>query len=225
MSNPIFKLILITLSFSILSAAHGLPIQLDRFSFNSRSLDSSLFIQTETFEDIPLDGSSRSPFTFANGTLNSNATIENTDFGLCFTSQCLFDLSQSREVVKTFDNLPVDTSYWGGDVYVLRLGAIINPFAVTVVGGSGTAVFSNLNLNNSFLGFFDALGILSVSFTDLGGGPNPPASDLFADYNTFTFDNITTASLVAVPEPTGLALFAITITGMFFRGVGSNQRT
>ena len=71
----------------------------------------------------------------------------------------------------------------------------------------GEETQSLVNALNEFVGVSDPLGIITVSFTNLGFGPVT---------STWGIDNVTTASGVAgtVPEPTTLAIFGLGLAGL-----------
>ena len=204
MLNHYFRLLVVTLAFGTLGTAHSIPILLNEADFNTQI--SGFSVQVEDFESITA-GTYTSPFTFSNGTYNStsNASV-NSSSTFCQTGQCLTNQNIIAGV-KTFDSFLADTLFWGTDFYNILNGT--NPFEVTVVGGSGTATFTGTGSNNGFWGFYDSLGILSVSFENLGSNGG-------TSFLNYSFDNITTGSATSVPEPTSLALFALGLAGIGF---------
>ncbi|MFK5951087.1 MAG: hypothetical protein QM500_20220 [Methylococcales bacterium] len=173
-----------------LTSANSAPIQLSETDFYSQI--SGLATVIEDFEGYRI-GPKTSPFRFVNGTYNGsgNPAVENAEVFCNDGDQCL--TNQSIGGRKVFNNFSTRTVYWAVSMDFVRPS---DPFNIRVNTGSGVlSVDFTANQQSYFLGFYDALGIDSVSIKNYG------ANNQMGNYS---FDNITTN---AVPIPTALWLF------------------
>ncbi len=183
-------------------AANADPIQLSDADFASAI--SGLTSQVEDFESTAT-GIKPSPFTFLNGTYTGGDGSVTSSLLFCGTSPdiCLTNHDEIADV-KTFFDFITGTAYWGADMFFINPA---NPINVVVTGGSG--VLDITQIGTTFFGFYDPLGITSVTFLNMGT-INP---DGFRTFTNYSWDNITTAT-VQVPEPGTLALFGLGLFGM-----------
>jgi hypothetical protein len=159
----------------------AIPTQLSSSEFSTAISD--LPTQIEDFETTPI-GVKGSVFTFENGTFTDMHPIfaEVRIFGFCFTGLTGLCLKHPNiGGVRQVDALPDGTTHWGVDISTFGPG---DDFQVIVTGGSGVLDITVSNFE--FLGFFDPLGIESVTVENL------------TPFFNYQWDNFTTAQL---PEP------------------------
>ncbi len=97
---------------------------------------------------------------------------------------------------RTFDLFPQATIAWGTDLNLSSLGSGAQTFKVNVVGNSGneTFFFNRDDFDTYFAAFLDPLGLISISFENLGhdtGSGN--------QWSAYYFDDMTTISQVPLP--------------------------
>lgn len=196
-------------AFTFGQAAQATPIQLDATQFASQTKD--LSVTTEDF--TAADGLKPNPYTFKNGTFTGHTPVIVGRGTSCPNSfWCLADAGLPQSP-KTFSLLPAGTQFWAADLSIET--RTDNPFDITVTGGSGTLEITGLVMDKlNFLGFFDPLGILSVSFLNKGTQVGNSRQ-----YSFYSFDNIRTAGglavdPVAVSEPGTLALLGLGLLGL-----------
>ena len=171
------------------TTASATPIELTRAQFTAATAGIPTVV--ETFEEFA-EGLHSSPLTLSNGTYTSTSPLVNANAPLLCgnpVGKCLLDSSDNTSG-RLFSALPANTDFWSTDFRALLNGADL--FQVTVVGASGTAVFTQTA--GDFWGFADSAGLTSVTFLDLGSV-------------NYSFDNVTTAAPTqTVSEPTSVAL-------------------
>jgi hypothetical protein len=175
----------------------AVPIELSAAAFASAT--AGLPSTIENFEGFSA-GVHGSPFALDNGVFTTSGGIPVISDAsvFCGTSpdHCLISSDVGGD--RAFSNLPLGTAFWATDLFTINS---TNVFRVTVIGIDGASVFTHAT-TDSFWGFADAAGLLSVSFFNLGTGSS------MANYS---FDNVTTVS-----EPTTLALLGIGLAGLGF---------
>lgn len=163
-------------------AASALPVQLDRTQFDALTAGNPT-TQVEDFE-LFSTGLQSNPLSLANGTVTFTASTPNIT--TCTSGRCL--AGNQGTGTRTFDALPGGTRIWGTDFAAFTS---TDTFDVTVVGGSGTLVLSEV-VPGDFFGFMDPAGLTSVAFANTGG-------------SNYTLDDVTTA----VPEPSTAVLLLL----------------
>ncbi|MEQ9407601.1 MAG: PEP-CTERM sorting domain-containing protein [Fuerstiella sp.] len=202
------QLLLLTLTLSATPAHAGL-IKLDESQFNAAAGGTAVVEDFEAFGT----GSYASPFVFANGryqsSVGNSAPVRILDQATWGPTRRL--LSGAITDVRTFDLFAAGTTLVGMDVFYINPD---NVFDVTVVGGSGMLNLSGQTGTSlgTFLGFQDALGITSIQFRNVT--PFAPSN--------YSFDNVRTASIASVPEPSSLTLLAMGAITIF--GCGRRRR-
>jgi hypothetical protein len=106
--------------------------------------------------------------------------------------QCL--VGQSIAPSRSFSLFPAGTTLWGASPRPFIQPS--NLYQITVVGNSGTSVFTRTL--GSFNGFSDSTGLVSVAFLNL--------SCSITGCGNYTFDDVFTASAPIIPEPATLLL-------------------
>jgi hypothetical protein len=196
----------ISLGIGACVAAHAIPTSLSKVQFTAQIAGLTTVI--EDFEGYPNGTDFLSPFVTLNGTFTSSAPRVQASATLCGdVDQCLFD-SSSADGPRTFQMFPLGTQFWGSDVSLVDT---TDTLKLTVTGGSGVLSFETAGI--SFAGFEDPLGLMSVEFENLGtdsGNGN-------TGFGNYSFDNVTTASPAAIPEPGTLALLGIAVAGIAVR--------
>ena len=190
------------------SSVHAALVQLTFSEFSAQT--ASLTVVTEDFEAFSI-GPQPSPFSFRNGQFTSPATSIDAGPSLCkVNDKCLID--QGLVGDRSFSAFPSGTTFWGSDILLVRATDL---FDITVVGTSGIIALASFGLGASgpdtFFGVKDDLGLLSVTFSNLG----PPGGGGIGNYS---FDNV----LTVVPIPAALPLFASALIG--FGLVGYRRR-
>ncbi len=179
------------------------PVQLTRAQFTLQTAGLSTVV--ENFEGFSI-GNQPNPMTLANGSYTSPFPFVADILVFCNSgTNCLVDQLTANQP-RTFSMFPAGTSYWASDFYAI---ASNDEFSVTVVGVSGTTVFTGSGAAD-FWSFNDAAGLLSVSFRNLGN---------LGGTGNYSFDNVTTAAAGAVPEPASWALVGLALAAM-----GSTRR-
>lgn len=185
------------------SSATADPIQLTEAQFAVATTGSPTIV--ETFESFSV-GTQPEPFVFANGSFSIAGVPEPDTFGgtgnCGSTGKCLGDGS-STSFARDYSAFPAATVYWSTDIFFW--GTTTDTLRATVVGASGTSVFDYAAATTQFVGFGDPLGLISVSFQNMG-----PV------YLNYTFDNVTTAASSPVPEPVS----SLVLLGMGLAAVG-----
>jgi hypothetical protein len=186
------------LSSLLTTVAQAVPVQIDSALFTSAIAG----LNTQV-EDLESEALSIAPsFTLSNASYSSNLSDSEVYAGAPFCgaaeNQCLY--SRLTDGVRQFDAVPSDTAYFGLELLALQSS---NTFQINVTGGSGVLSFTQSGAD--FLGFYDALGITSITFENLGSG-NTSAN--------YSFDNIVTAQLSAVPVPAAGWLFMSALVGL-----------
>lgn len=177
------------------SVVQAIPLQLDATQFGA-ALSGASSIAVEDFESYTGTDQSN-PFTFSNGTYTSAGSFPQVVSGGTFCGtlgdQCL--LSQTILDTRTFGGFAAGTNLFGADLHFILATDL---FQVNVTGGSGVLSFQATGASFSgFAGFFDALGLISISFLNLGTSG--------VGSGNYSFDNVTTA-MATVPEPATLTL-------------------
>ncbi|WP_246116939.1 PEP-CTERM sorting domain-containing protein [Denitrobaculum tricleocarpae] len=195
--------------FTLGQTAQATPIQLDAAQFTAQT--QGLTVTTEDFTGV--SGEKPNPYSFTNGTFTGRTPIVVGSGRSCPNSfWCLADAGRPQET-KTISALPAGTQFWAAELSMES--RTDNPFDITVTGGSGTLEITGLVMDKlNFLGFFDPLGILSVSFLNKGTQVGNSRR-----YSFYSFDNIRTAGglavdPVAVSEPGTLALLGLGLLGL-----------
>jgi hypothetical protein len=109
---------------------------------------------------------------------------------------------------RVFDGFGLGTTAFG---LALRQFTSGDTIQATVVGGSGTSVF-NFSAATTLVGFFDAAGLTSVTFNNLGR-PN--------GIGAYSFDDVITSAPAVIPLPAGLPLL---IGGLGALGIFARKR-
>jgi hypothetical protein len=188
------------------SAAFALPVELTRAEFTAQTAGLTKIV--EDMQGLTDNTSYGSPLVLANGTYTaSHPAVQSawcSSLGLGPNNLCIGSIDLDP---RSFSLFPAGTTFWGTDISMpITQGAVFN---VTVVGGSGTTVFSRFATNPDFFGFTDPLGLLSITFAEVPQDFITPA---------FAFDNVTTAGPPAtVPEPATLVLLASGLAGLHWR--------
>jgi hypothetical protein len=186
------------------SSATANPIQLTEAQFAVATTGSPTIV--ETFESFSV-GTQPEPFVFANGSFSITGVPVPDIFGgtgnCGSTGKCL-GVGSNSDAARDFSAFPAATVYWSTDIFFW--GTTTDTLRATVVGASGTSVFDYAAATPQFVGFGDPLGLISVSFTNMG----PTV------YLNYTFDNVTTAASSPVPEPVS----SLVLLGMGLAAVG-----
>ncbi|CAA0082103.1 Uncharacterised protein [Halioglobus japonicus] len=194
------SILLPSLFLLVAPASVAVPIQLTQAEFNEQIDD--YFAIVETFETTQ-SGFYSSPFTFANGTIESRIGVAVNSLHPPFCRDmdtCLVQRVIPEE--KRFYGFPESTLLWGATMDFVSLS---DTFLFNVIGGSGvlTLEFSP-ETQATFLGFKDVLGISAITVENLGGGS--PRS-----WSNYSFDDITTGSSVAAPPTIWLFCIALLV--------------
>jgi hypothetical protein len=185
------------------AGAAGVPMSLTQAQFDAQI--AGLTVVVEDFESYPA-ADFASPFDIANGVFVSTAPRVQSSLDLCAVDQCLFD-SGSTAGIRTFASFPAGAQFWGADLYLVD---VRDTLKLTVTGVSGDLEVETSG--SGFLGFVDPLGLLSITFqnlgTDLGGGD--------FGIGNYSFDNVRTAApLSSVSEPGAPALLGVAVAGVW----------
>jgi hypothetical protein len=194
------------LSAALPQMAAAAPIQLNAADWATAA--SGLAISVEDFESFA-PGEFLSPLTLVNSTFSTTSLLTNPVS--IFDSDPLFcgDLdtclsADGRSDTRMFSAFAPGTTLW--KVSDMHFVSPLDIVRITVVGGSGTSTFEVATA--SYYGFRDALGLTSVAFLNLG---NPEQR------GNYSFDDVATASVAPVPEPTSLLLLGSGIAGIAAR--------
>ncbi len=180
--------------FSICSApALAAPLQLNQAQFAAQV--AGLVTTLETFSGFPLLTPFPSPLSLANGSYSAASPVVSDLAEFC-GQPCLG--SGEGNDLRTFFAFPAGTTHWGALVDMVFSFPINDVIHIEAVGNGGTLAFDVLGPQNVFFGFTDPLGMVSVSFQNLGGG----GSGFF----NYSFDDVVTANPRQVPEPSSLVL-------------------
>ena len=177
--------------------AHAIPIELDATQFAAQVAGTTVTV--EDFEGIAT-GLQSIPFVFSNASFTSN--FPTLIDGFILPTRQLMNNAPDPVTGRVFDAFAAGTTAFGLDI-----GGIHNDdvLTMTVVGASGTLSLSQtIGSLGGFVGFFDAAGLVSVTFHNSG---HSIGEGIIAIGN-YAFDNVRTAA-TAVPEPFTLSLLSV----------------
>lgn len=188
------------------SAAFALPVELTRAEFTAQTAGMSTIV--EDLQRFGNETAHHSPMPLVNGVFTASHPYITSSSCVPWGDLSRRCLGANDHNARSFSLFPPGTTFWGTDFfYAIGPGAVFN---VTVVGGSGTTLFSRFAQPIDFFGFTDPLGLLSITFVADG-----PDSEGFR--RGYAFDNMTTAGPAMVPEPATLVLLASGLAGLTWR--------
>jgi hypothetical protein len=204
------------------SLAYAAPIFVSRSDFSASTIGTSSIV--ETFQSFPTNQEIApvnpfgpfvtAPFTInvATGTYTANRPYfidaASSFAAVGVASIMLANNQPDLDVGRTFGGFAAGSTLFGIDLYQIR-GVPLNQndiLVITVVGSSGVLsaqrTMAQVTTGSNFLGFFDAAGLVSVTFRNIGSFD--PMTGEFIGRANYYMDNATTAAIsnvVSVPEP------------------------
>jgi len=189
------------------------PVSLSQAEFNTQA--TGLVTVTETFSGFALLTPFGPTLTIANGVYSAQSTVVSDLAEFC--GQPCAGSGEIRDL-RSFTALPIGSVLWGAQVDMVFNFAIDDRIHISVVGNSGALDFDVIGPQNQFFGFYDAAGLISVSFQNT-------TFPLNANVLNYSFDDVTTAAPqpMRVPEPSTLALLGIAVLAAGFRKSGRGR--
>ena len=169
------------------------PVLLSQAQFAAQA--AGLVTSVETFSGFPLLTPFPSPLVIANGSHSSASPVVSDLVEFC-GQPCLS--SGAGNDLRTFFAFPAGTTHWGAMVDMVFTFPIDNTIHIEALGNGGVLALDVVGPQEVFFGFNDPLGLISVSFQNLGG----PSGG----FSNYSFDDVVTARPRVVPEPSTLAL-------------------
>ena len=154
----------------------------------------------EDFEDSSIPTFPGSTYAFDGFDYSSGSTRVSAGGNSCpNSSECVFAGGASGLSGRLLDVFQSGTIAIGLEIGKVRDSDDVK---ATVVGASGSMTFSNIA--SGLIGFLDPLGLISVTFDNLGAG---------GGVGNYGFDNVITGTTV-VPLPAGLPLLAVSLLAL-----------
>ena len=185
----------------IAAATVAAPVSLSQAQFNAQA--TGLVTVTETFSGFPLLTPFGPTLAIANGVYSAQNTVVSDLIEFC--GQPCASSGGIRDL-RSFTSFPIGSVLWGAQVDMVSNFLIDDPIRISVLGNSGVLDIVEIGPQNRFFGFYDAAGLISVSFQNV-------TLPLTASVLNYSFDDVTTAAPgpLRVPEPSTLALVAMAV--------------
>jgi hypothetical protein len=176
--------------------AMAAPAQLTQSQFATAATAPGFVTRVENFSSFTPMVNLGNSIALNNGTFTGVDVAVSTLNDFCGGNPCL---TTGANDLRTFSLFPAGTQLWSALVDMVFDFQLTDPIHIEVVGQSGTLALDVVGPMDQFLGFSDALGLISVSFQNQATGNKA----------NYSFDNVTTAGprrVDEVPEPASLAL-------------------